>query len=55
MLSTALTLAPMLPLHTRTLELTLAGIAPAAAVAAVVLGAAVTLVVVSLRRRDADQ
>ena len=54
MLLTALALAPTLPLHARTLELPLAGIAPAGAVATVVLGAAVTLVVVSLRRKDAD-
>jgi hypothetical protein len=54
MLSSALTLAPTLPLPARTLELTLAGAAPAAAVATVVLGAAVTLVVASLRRKDAD-
>lgn len=53
MLSSAL--APALPLATRTLELTLTGMAPAAAVATVVLGAAVTLVVASLRRKDADQ
>jgi hypothetical protein len=52
--SSLLALAPAFPLHTRTLELTLAGVAPAAAVAIVVLGAAVTLVVVSLRRKDAD-
>ena len=37
-----------------TAELTLASAAPAAAVAAVVLGAAVTLVIASLRRKDAD-
>jgi hypothetical protein len=41
-------------LATRTTELTLAGVAPAAAVATVVLGAAVTLVVASVRRKDAD-
>ena len=53
----------MLPLATvpvlevltpRSVELSLAGAAPAAAVAAVVLGAAVTLVVASVRRKDAD-
>jgi hypothetical protein len=41
-------------LTVRSAELTLAGAAPAAAVAAVVLGAAVTLVVASVRRKDAD-
>jgi hypothetical protein len=38
----------------RTADLTIAGAAPAAAVAAVVLGAAVSLVVASVRRKDAD-
>jgi hypothetical protein len=38
----------------RTAELTLASAAPAAGVAAVVLGAAVSLVVASVRRKDAD-
>jgi hypothetical protein len=38
----------------RTVELTLASAAPAAAVATVVLGAAVSLVVASVRRKDAD-
>jgi hypothetical protein len=38
----------------RTLELTLTSAAPAAAVAAVVLGAAVSLVVASVRRKDAE-
>jgi hypothetical protein len=49
--------APEPVLHvitSRSAELTLAGAAPAAAVAAVVLGAAVTLVVASVRRKDAD-
>jgi hypothetical protein len=35
-------------------ELTVAGTAPAAVVAAVVLAAAVSLVVASLRRKDAE-
>jgi hypothetical protein len=38
----------------RSVELTVAGAAPAVAVAAVVLGAAVSLVVASVRRKDAD-
>jgi hypothetical protein len=47
--------APVLDvLSLRTADLTLAGAAPAAAVAAVVLGAAVTLVVASVRRKDAE-
>jgi hypothetical protein len=47
--------APVLQvLAPRSAELTLAGAAPAAAVAAVVLGAAVTLVVASVRRKDAE-
>jgi hypothetical protein len=47
--------APMLHVLTpRAVELTVAGAAPAAAVAAVVLGAAVTLVVASVRRKDAE-
>ena len=48
-------IAPVLGVLTsRTVELTLVDAAPAAAVAAVVLGAAVTLVVASVRRKDAD-
>jgi len=43
---------PALVLHTA--DLTLATAAPAAAVATVVLGAAVSLVVASVRRKDAD-
>lgn len=47
--------APVLDVLTpRTAGLSLAAAAPAAAVAAVVLGAAVTLVVASVRRKDAD-
>ena len=46
---------PVLPaLDPRAAELTVAGTAPAAAVAAVVLAAAVSLVVASLRRKDAE-
>ena len=49
-----LTIPALHALVPRAAELTMAGAVPAAAVAAVVLGAAVSLVVASVRRKDAD-